>query len=55
MTEQEKRIEEQTKDAIEVLGFLKKDFENKAEYDPLFAKRKAPKIRRDASRKGRMY
>ena len=30
MTEQEKRIQEQTKDAIEVLGFLKKDFENKA-------------------------
>lgn len=30
MKEQEKRIEKQTKDAIEVLGFLKKAFENKA-------------------------
>lgn len=41
MTEQEKRIEKQTKDAIEVLGFLKKDFENKAKPRCKFARVRA--------------
>lgn len=41
MTEQEKRIQEQTKDAIEVLGFLKKDFENKAKPRCKFARVRA--------------
>ena len=41
MTEQEKRIQEQTKDAIEVLDFLKKDFENKAKPRCKFARVRA--------------
>lgn len=41
MTEQEKRIQEQTKDAIEVLGFLKTDFENKAKPRCKFARVRA--------------
>lgn len=41
MTEQEKRIQEQTEDAIEVLNFLKKDFENKAKPRHRFARVRA--------------
>ena len=41
MTEQEERIQKQIEDAIEVLGFLKKDFENKAKPRCKFARVRA--------------
>ena len=41
MTEQEKRIQKHTTDAIELLGFLKKDFENKAKPRCKFARVRA--------------